>query len=117
MPHKKGGYFYCRYTYECPYTDAEGQRHVDNNNHAAMYSTAPLQDHIKLNKWYKDTFLPKAQAHIEKNYYGNVDRNGKGFTYDRFQSNFIKIISLNWTENPPTHDTGPLKGEIYGKKI
>ncbi|KAI1770993.1 hypothetical protein F4818DRAFT_219363 [Hypoxylon cercidicola] len=117
MSHKSGGYFYYRYTYECPYTDKDGHRHIDNTYDSALYSTGRRQDHNAQTAWYRNEFLPAAEEDIKKNFYGDADRNNEGLTYDRFRSNFIRQINFVWTTSPPTHDTGPLKGHIYGKEI
>jgi len=117
MSHSSGGYFYYRYTYACPYTDAKGNRFTDDTYDTALYSSVPRQDHKEQTKWYKETFLPAAEADVSKNFYGDADRNKQGRTYDRYQSNYIREIDFMWTDKPPRHDTGPLKGQIYGKKI
>ncbi|KAI1390791.1 uncharacterized protein F4822DRAFT_426636 [Hypoxylon trugodes] len=117
MSHNSGGYFYYRYTYDCPYTDANGNHHTDDTYDTALYSPAARQDHKEQTKWYKEKFLPAAQADIEKNFYGDADRNTKGRKYDRYQSNFIRQIDFMWTKTLPTHDTGPLRGYAYGKEI
>lgn len=117
MSHKSGGYFYCRYTYECPYTDAHGNRHIDDHYDSALYSYAAKQDHKAQSEWYSEMFLPAAEADIQKNFYRDANRNKKGLKYDQFNSSYIKRLTFVWTDRPPTHNTGPLKGKIYGKEI
>ncbi|EAW19256.1 uncharacterized protein NFIA_092170 [Aspergillus fischeri NRRL 181] len=84
MSHKPGGYFYYRYTYMCPWTDTAGQSGTDNTYHSAVYTPVRKQDHTAQTTWYNNTAMPAVKADIEKNFYGDADRNRQGRVYERY---------------------------------
>ncbi|MCJ1423191.1 hypothetical protein MMC29_001073 [Sticta canariensis] len=115
MPHESNGYFYYRYTYHCPYTDAQGNRHIDTNYHSAYYSPA-REDHVAQTKWLREKALPAAQADIQK-FYSDANRNLKGLVYEPFNYQYIHQEAFWFTHTPDKHTSGPLKGLIFGREI
>ncbi|EJT79182.1 hypothetical protein GGTG_04270 [Gaeumannomyces tritici R3-111a-1] len=117
MSHGTVGYFHCAYTYEAPYTDQSGKRVLlpSPTYRSAFYSPAK-KDHQGQNEWFKDKFLPAAEAHIKKNYYGDVDRNNKGRTYERYNQKYM-VHELKFCEKLPVHHEGRFKGQPYGTQI
>lgn len=116
MSHPSTGYFYFRYTYQCPYTDDKGERKIDNTYHSAVY-TSHRADHAAQTKWFKEEAVPAAQADIQKNFYGDANRNKKGYKFEPFDQRYVHQEDFTFTTSPDKHTDGPLKGEIFGKKI
>lgn len=117
MSHGTTGYFHCAYTYEAPYTDQQGNRVLLSSPtyRAAFYSPAK-KNHQAQNNWFTEKFLPAAEAHIKKNYYGDVDRNKKGRTYERYNQKYM-VHELKFCEKLPVHHEGKHKGKPYGTEI
>src|SRR3569833_898708 len=106
MSHSSGGYFYYRYTYACPYTDAKGNRFPDDTYDTALYSSVPRQDHKEQTKWYKETFLQAAETDVTKNKKRNTNKNKQRRTNNQNQTNKNREFDFLWTVKPPRHDTG-----------
>ncbi|KAL5351287.1 hypothetical protein ACLOAV_003139 [Pseudogymnoascus australis] len=117
MSHKTGGYFYFRYTYQCPYTDADGQNLTDNNYHTAIYTAVKKQDHAAQTAWYNDIAMPAVEADIRKNFYGATDRNNLGMTYERYNQQYVRRLDFAWYDTLPVHTSGPNKGHPFGKPV
>jgi hypothetical protein len=117
MSHKPGGYFYYRYTYMCPWTDTAGQSGTDNTYHSAVYTPARKQDHTAQTTWYNNTAMPAVKADIEKNFYGDADRNRQGRTYERYNQQYVRQEQFMWCSKLPTHTTAGWETVPFGKQV
>ncbi|OJJ44577.1 hypothetical protein ASPZODRAFT_144543 [Penicilliopsis zonata CBS 506.65] len=117
MSHQSGGYFYYRYAYDCPWTDADGQTGIDYTFSSSVYSSAQKNTHEAQSKWFTNTAMPAVQEHIERNFYLKADRNKKGRVYERFNWQYVRKEVFKWCAKLPVHTDGPCKGSPSGQPV
>ena len=114
MSHPSTGFFYCRYTYTAYWDSSEGVG-FDDDFHTAYYTPA-RKDHQEQTNWYRDKFLPAAEADCVR-IINRYHRNLKGRLYRPFDSKMIKVQEFMWTKSLPVHSDGPHKGLPFGRQI